>query len=203
MNPPVRLGVSPTASTPPGFFSQRFWGFMSLCWNSGLRGLSRSPVVPPGLSAHKCGASWATCSTSYYLTYLTCESSPPRCPSLPLLPVWMNVSSLTPWLSNFHKVWFPGSSGCFLFVNLLLSFFWLCEEAQCVYLCLHLGQKSIPHEGSIPPSHGSDWSPPNVLSYLDCDSDYVTAHLSSHHRIHLNWVSYIGYKLHWVQIIPQ
>ena len=25
---------------------------------------------------------------------------------------------------------------CFLFFNFLLSFFWLCEEAQCVYLCL-------------------------------------------------------------------
>ena len=35
------------------------------------------------------------------------------------------------------------SSGCFLFLNLLLSFFWLCEEAQCVYLHLHLVQKSI------------------------------------------------------------
>ena len=29
----------------------------------------------------------------------------------------------------------------FLFLN-LLSFFWLYEEAQCVYLCLHLGWKS-------------------------------------------------------------
>ena len=27
-------------------------------------------------------------------------------------------------------------------LNLWLSFFWLCEEAQCVYLHLHLGQKS-------------------------------------------------------------
>ena len=26
--------------------------------------------------------------------------------------------------------------------NCLLSFFWLCEQAQCVYLCLHLGWKS-------------------------------------------------------------
>ena len=26
--------------------------------------------------------------------------------------------------------------------KLLLSFFWLCEEAQYVYLCLHLGHKS-------------------------------------------------------------
>ena len=30
----------------------------------------------------------------------------------------------------------------FLVFKLLLSFFWLCEEAQCVYLGLHLGWKS-------------------------------------------------------------
>ena len=59
--------------------------------------------------------------------------------SLPLLLVWMNVSSLTAWLLDFHTVWFSGSSGCVLFLNLLLSFFWLCEESQCVYLHLHLG----------------------------------------------------------------
>ena len=29
--------------------------------------------------------------------------------------------------------------------KLLLSFFWLCKEAQCVYLCLHLGWKSQKH----------------------------------------------------------
>ena len=71
-----------------------------------------------------------------------CKSSLPGCPSLSLLPVWMSVSSLTPWLSDFHTVWFSVSSGCFLFLNLLLSFFWLWEEAQCVCLCLHLGWKS-------------------------------------------------------------
>ena len=60
------------------------------------------------------------------------------CLSPPLLLVWMNVSSLTPWLSVFHTVQFSVSSGVFLFFNLLLSI-WLCEEAQCVYLCLHLG----------------------------------------------------------------
>ena len=64
----------------------------------------------------------------------------PRCPSLPLLSVWMNVSSLTPWLLDFHTVRFSGSYGCFLFLNWLLSFFWLCEEAQYIYLGLHLGQ---------------------------------------------------------------
>ena len=30
----------------------------------------------------------------------------------------------------------------FFVFKLLLSFVWLCEEAQCVYLCLPLGQKS-------------------------------------------------------------
>ena len=71
-----------------------------------------------------------------------CESPLPSCPSPPILLVWMNVSSLTPWLLDFHTVRFSVSSGCFLFLNLLLSFFWLCEEAQCVYLHLYLGQKS-------------------------------------------------------------
>ena len=47
---------------------------------------------------------------------LSChESSLPSCPSPPLLPVWMNVSSLTPWLSDFHTVRFSVHSGCFLF----------------------------------------------------------------------------------------
>ena len=46
------------------------------------------------------------------------ESSPPGCPSPPLLLVWMNVCSLTPWLLDFHTVQFSVSSGCFLFLNL-------------------------------------------------------------------------------------
>ena len=70
-----------------------------------------------------------------------CKSSLFQLPSLPLLPVWMTVPSLTPWLSDIHTVRFSGRSGYFLFLNLLLSF-WLCEEAKCIYLRLHLGQKS-------------------------------------------------------------
>ena len=69
------------------------------------------------------------------------KSSPPHGPSPPLLLAWMNVFSLIPWLSDFHTIWFSDSSGYLLFLNLLLSFFWLCEEAQCVYLCLYFGQK--------------------------------------------------------------
>ena len=33
-----------------------------------------------------------------------CESSLPGFLTLPLLPVWINVSSLIPWLSDFHTV---------------------------------------------------------------------------------------------------
>ena len=57
---------------------------------------------------------------------LLCILSAPAALPQPVL-VWMNVSSLTPWLLDFYTVQFSGSSGYFLFLN-LLSFFWLCEE---------------------------------------------------------------------------
>ena len=63
-------------------------------------------------------------------------------PSLSLLPIWVNVS-LTPWFSEFHAVWFSGTSGCLLFVNWLLSFLWLFEKVKYFYLCLHLGQNLL------------------------------------------------------------
>ena len=63
--------------------------------------------------------------------------------SVSALPTGLDeCSSLTPWFSDFHTVQFSGSSGYFLFLNLLLFFFWLCEEIQCIYLCLHLDQKA-------------------------------------------------------------
>ena len=141
-------------------------------WSPGLHGLSCPRVVPPGLSACECGT---ICSTSHLLTgSASCRLSMsplPSCASLPLLQVWMNVSSLTAWLLDFHTVWFSGSSGCVLFLNLLLSFFWLCKEAKCVYLHLHLGQKSLdlfPYDlrclclfkGTLP------WSYKDILLYL-------------------------------------
>ena len=61
---------------------------------------------------------------------------------MPLLLVWMNVSSLTPWLFDFHTVQFSGSSGYFLFLNLLLPFFsGFARRDSVSTLCLHLGQK--------------------------------------------------------------
>ena len=70
-----------------------------------------------------------------------CESSLSRLPiSAPPTSVdeCFFFSSLVvrlPYSLIFCQFWL------FLFSNLLLSFFWLCKEAQCIYLCLHLGQK--------------------------------------------------------------
>ena len=50
---------------------------------------------------------------------------------------------LIPWLSEFHAVWFSGTSGSLLLLDWFLFFFWLCEEGKGFYLHLHLGRKSI------------------------------------------------------------
>ena len=121
---------------PHRCFQSEVWGFISPLepW---VVGLSHSPFVPPGLSARECGTPGPPAAT--LLRVLSAQlpiSTPPA--------AWVSVSSSAPWLSDFHTVQFSVSYGCFLFLNLLLSFFWLCKEVQCVYLCLHLGQKSEP-----------------------------------------------------------
>ena len=57
-------------------------------------------------------------STIHHLTgsssrHLATSPVHPGCPSPPLRPVCMNVSSLSPWLSGFHTVRFSVSCGCF------------------------------------------------------------------------------------------
>ena len=64
------------------------------------------------------------------------------CPFPPLLPVWMNVSSLTPWYWTSIQFNLLVFLVMFLFLSLLLSFFWLCKKAKCVYLHLHRGWES-------------------------------------------------------------
>ena len=142
-NSPMRLVVSPAAaSTPTGVFRQRF---EALFLHTGTLGcmvchlvhhlLPRWPAATLATSLHNLPPHWV-CQPPP-----CCKASPPSCPSPPFLLVCVNVSSLSPWLSDFPAVRFCVSSGCFLFLILLLSF-WLWEEAQCFYLCLHLGRKS-------------------------------------------------------------
>ena len=129
----VRLEVSPTASTPTGFFSQRF---EALFPHAGILGCvvchalqlflwvylhaNMGPPTPPPTTLPTLALQLPPCW----------KSSLPSCPSLPLLLVWMNVSSLTPWLSDFYTIWFPGSSDCFSFLNLLFLFG--CEKRHSV-----------------------------------------------------------------------
>ena len=100
----VRLGVSPDTATATYFYSQRFWGFISLHWNPGFRSLSHSLVVPPRLSTLQCGTTWSSshCLAACHL----CLS----CPSPPLLLVceWFFFNSLVvglPYSSIFWQFW--------------------------------------------------------------------------------------------------
>ena len=143
-NSPARLGVSAATATHTGFYSQWVRGFLSPRRNPGFRGLSCSTVFLPVYLHTDVGLPSLPAATLHSWSsspYLATHPLHPSCLSPPFLPIWMNVSSLTLWLSDFHTVWFSGSSGYFLFLNLLLSF-WLCEETKCIYLCLHLGWKS-------------------------------------------------------------
>ena len=117
-------------------YSQKFWGFLFPCWNPWLLGLSPSQVVLPSLSACKCG------TTSHCLT--TCPFHP-VCWSPPLLsipPISLDecffFNSLVvrlPYSSIFCQFWL------FFVFKFVVVLFWLCEEAECVYLHLHLGWK--------------------------------------------------------------
>ena len=133
----MRLGAPAAAtSTPTGVFNQRFEALFPPCWSPGLCGLLHSPSAPPSLfalehgtagSTSRCPVRSASCPLPTLLHNMPpCwvrqpspyhKSSPPGCPSLPLLPVWMNVSSLSPWLLDLHTVRFSVSSSCFLFLN--------------------------------------------------------------------------------------
>ena len=142
---------------PHRFLESEVLRLYSLCRNPRLCGLSCSLVVPPGLSTCECGTTWSTSPCAHssppYTSSPTSVLQLPPChaSSLPWLhfsahPACLNeCSSLTPWLLDFHTVRFLGSSGYFLFFKLLLSFFWLCKEAKCIYQCLHLGWKSQLH----------------------------------------------------------
>ena len=116
-----------------------------LCVNVGPQGLPTTILW--GLLA----AAWPALSTIHHLagstsSHLAASPLCPGCPSPSLLPVWMNVSSLSacfvglpPYSSIFCQFWL------FFVFKLLFSFFWLCEEAQCVYLHLHLVDRTIAY----------------------------------------------------------
>ena len=82
--------------------------------------------------------------------YLHSNVEPPAVPAT-ISPTQLPISTSSAGLGEcfffsslvvgFRTVRFSGSSGCFLFLNWLLSLFWLCKKAKHIYLCFHLGQK--------------------------------------------------------------
>ena len=119
-NSPVRLGVSPT-SVPTGVFNQ--W-FEALFPHAGALGCVVCHLVHQLLPCWPAAALltllhnpplWWVCQL-----LSCCESSPTGCQSPPLLPVWMNVSSLSPWLSDFHTLQFSVSSGDFFCIYIVV-----------------------------------------------------------------------------------
>ena len=152
---------------PQGVFNQRFEALFPCAGALGLCSLFRSPFIPPGSSAWKCGT---TGSTSHHLEGSASCSLPASCrlacssqesaaslgQPVTILPrvlsgqlcvsappthlvecVFFNSLVVRlPCSSIFCQFWL------FFVFKLLFYFFWLCEEAQCVYLCLHLISKS-------------------------------------------------------------
>ena len=119
-----------------------------------------SPAIPPSLSMWACGAAG---SASHHLVGSASYSL--ACPIPQSATTWLGPLAAT--LLQVLAAWLPisaprtGLDECLFFMSLvvrlphslifcqfwlffvfkLLSFFWLCEEAQCVYLQLHLGRK--------------------------------------------------------------
>ena len=134
-------------------------GFIFPCWSPGVVQSVLLPLCSSWfICTHECG----TCgSASHHLVGSASCSLPASCSlACPIPPATALLSPLClaaclhpsyrsgcmfllnflvfrlPYSSIFHQFWL------FFVFKLLLSFFWLCEEAQCIYLHLHLGRKS-------------------------------------------------------------
>ena len=159
MNSPVRLGVSPAAaSTPTGVFNQRFEALFPC---AGALGCVVCLAPPPFLPVYLCtnvGPQGLPATTLWGLLVAAwpapCHNPPPRwvCQPPPChesSPPWLPVSALPTSLDEcFFFISLVVRLPCslilyqfwlFFVFKLLLCFFWLCKEAQCVYLHLHLG----------------------------------------------------------------
>ena len=141
----MRLGVSPVAaSTPTGVFHQRF---EALVPHAGALGCVVCFTPPPFLPIYLCAnvglqgllAGRTACPVQQSALSLCLARQ--RDSSQPRLPVSTPPTSLGEcfFISLVVRLLYNSIfSGCFF----VFKFFWLCEEAQCVYLCLHLGRKS-------------------------------------------------------------
>ena len=145
---------SAAASTPTGVFNQRFEALFSFAGALGCEVCFAPPPFLPVYLSVNVGLRGLPATTLWGLLavalpalfhnlppHWVCKPPPCRKSSLPWLPVSTPPTSLDecfffislvvglPYSSIFCQFWL------FFVFKLLLSF-WLCEEAQCVYLCL-------------------------------------------------------------------
>ena len=144
VNSPVRLGVSPAAASNPQVFS-----ISGVKLNFPLLELWVVQSVTPSTSCclsgqlQLCLARSTICHLAGSASHRLAASPlhPTAClrPSYRLDECFFFISLVVglPYSSIFCQFWL------FFVFKLLLSFFWLCEEAQCVYLYLHLVWKSL------------------------------------------------------------
>ena len=135
----------PLLPQPPQAFSVRSFEALFLCAGALGCGVCLAPQLFLPVYLHSIVGPPST--------EVAASPAPPATALPQVLSIWLPISTPPPGLDEcfffnslvvgFHTVQLSVSSGCFLFLNLLLSFLWLCEEAQYVYLCLHLGQKSV------------------------------------------------------------
>ena len=120
--PPPFLPVYLWANVgPQGLPATTLWGLLAAAWPAPFHN-------PPARWVHQT----PPCRTSFP------PQLPVSAPPMGLDECFFFISLVVglPYSLIFCQFWLS-----FVF-KLLLSFFWLCKEAQCVYLCLHLGWKS-------------------------------------------------------------
>ena len=175
MTSPVRLGVSPAAApTPTGIFNQRFealfphsgaLGYEGTTHHSACPVLLHSESGPLGLSVHECRATGsASGQTACPVRPTLRQSRSCHSHASPLHPgACLRPSYLSGYIFLFYLLG-VGLPCCSIFCQ-----FWLCEEAQCVYLRCHLGSpiNTFSNKFSISCSSSSPSGTPMILM-LEC-----------------------------------
>ena len=139
MNSPVRLGVS----QPPQVFSisglRLYFPTLELLVVQSMAGSTSCCLAASCSFAHPAPQSATLLGQpATALPRVLSARLPISTPPTALDESFFFISLVVgfPYSSIFCQFWL------FFALNLLLSFFWLCKEAQCIYLHLHLGWKS-------------------------------------------------------------
>ena len=123
MDSPEKPAVSSTTPTSTGFTVRSYdalfpsTGTLGYAVWPGAR-IACSQSIPPNFYAPHVNVG-PFIPLLPLLPPLWCHAMSSVLPSLPPLPIWMNMTSLNPWLLDFHTVHFSGSSSCFLFCFVL------------------------------------------------------------------------------------